>query len=75
MSATSEFASRTHQAVDRVASAAHQATDAMADRADRLTATPMRVRDTGLEYLRSNVLASVGVAFCLGWIMGRMGGR
>ena len=71
--ATSAFASRTHRLVDRIASAAHEATDTIAGRADRLTAAPTRVRDAGLDYLRANALAAVAIAFCAGWVIGRLG--
>jgi len=82
-SAIDRVADATHPAVDRVAAGAHQAVDRIAGAAgktaqslgvkgEQLRSTQMRAMDQCRGYIRSNPLASLGIAVAAGYLLSRL---
>jgi ElaB/YqjD/DUF883 family membrane-anchored ribosome-binding protein len=81
-SAIENVSDATHPAVDRVASGAHQAVDRIAGAAstaaqslgqgEQLKSAQMRAMDQCRSYVRSNPLASLGIAVAAGYLLSRL---
>lgn len=70
--AVDRLASGAHAAVDRMAGAAAQAADALAAKGEQLKDVPVRVMDTGREYVREHPVASIGIALAIGFVLSRL---
>lgn len=61
-----------HQAVDRIAGAASTAAESLAVKSEQFKDAQARMTEECRVYVRTNPLASVGIAFAVGFILSRL---
>lgn len=62
-----------HQGVDKVASSVQAAASKVDQQARRVREIPHQAADHARDYVRSRPLQTVGAAFAVGWLLGRLG--
>lgn len=61
-----------HQAVDKIASAASQAVEALGEKGEQMKNAEHRLMDNCQGYVRSNPIASIGIAVAAGFVLSRL---
>ena len=61
-----------HDAVDKIATAADQAVEALGEKGEQLKNAEHRLMDNCHGYVRTNPVASIGIAVAAGFILSRL---
>ncbi len=61
-----------HQVVDKIASAASQAVEVLGEKGEQIKNVEERWMDNCQDYVRSNPIASIGIAVAAGFVLSRM---
>ena len=71
--AVNRVSSSAHEGVDKVASTVQAAADKVDQQTRRVREIPHQAADHARDYVRSRPLKTIGAAFALGWLLGRIG--